>query len=108
MYEMKRLFQLIILFLNANIYQNPALTAAYGWKTAPSQTLVDNLTLTGQNLTWNYSNNNVRYSIYAVPKTNDFFTSSKYLLGIAYLKTYTLPSGISTSTHKIAVAVYDR
>ena len=93
-------------------YQNPALTAAYGWKTAPMQSLVENLTVSGQNLTWTYTDNNVRYAIYAIPNANakdaDIFTSSKYLLGIAYSKGYTLPVGISASTHKIAVAIFDR
>jgi uncharacterized lipoprotein YddW (UPF0748 family) len=98
--------------LKTNSYQYPALRSAYGWKTAPTQTLVDNLALSGQNLTWNYTDNSVRYSIYAVPNANrndaDAFASSKYLQGIAYSKNYTLPAGINASTHKIAVAVYDR
>ncbi|GHV57790.1 hypothetical protein FACS1894182_07600 [Bacteroidia bacterium] len=98
--------------LKANSYQNPALRAAFGWKTAPAQTLVDNLALAGQNLTWTYADNIVRYSVYAVPNANrndaDAFTTSKYLQGITYSKNYTLPAGISASTHKIAVAVYDR
>ncbi|MDR3340223.1 MAG: family 10 glycosylhydrolase [Candidatus Symbiothrix sp.] len=98
--------------LKANSYQHPALRAAYGWKTAPTQTLVDNLALSGQNLTWNYTDNNVRYCIYALPNANrddaDAFTSSKYLQGIAYSKSYTLPAEVNASTHKIAVAVYDR
>jgi uncharacterized lipoprotein YddW (UPF0748 family) len=98
--------------LKSNSYQSPALRAAFGWKTAPMQTLVDNLALSGQNLTWNYADNVVRYSIYAVPNANrndaDAFTSSKYLQGITYSKNYTLPAGLSASTHKIAVAVYDR
>ncbi|MCE5175890.1 MAG: family 10 glycosylhydrolase [Bacteroidales bacterium] len=93
-------------------YQSTALRAAYGWKAAPVQTLVENLTLSGQNLTWNYTDNMVRYSIYAIPKSNrkdaDAFTSPKYLLGISYTKNYTLPTTISNATHDIAVAVYDR
>jgi uncharacterized lipoprotein YddW (UPF0748 family) len=98
--------------LKADSYQYPALRAAYGWKTAPTQTLVDNLALSGQKLTWNYSDNLVRYCIYALPNANrndaDAFTSSKYLQGISYSKSYTLPAGVNSSTHKIAVAVYDR
>ncbi|MDR1526337.1 MAG: family 10 glycosylhydrolase [Dysgonamonadaceae bacterium] len=98
--------------LKATVYQQPALRAAYGWKTAPTQTLADNLSLSGQNLTWTYAGNDVRYSIYAVPNANrndaDAFTSSNYLQAISYTKSYTLPAGISAATHKIAVAVYDR
>jgi len=93
-------------------YQFPALTALYGWKQAPAQTLVDNLAVTGQNLTWTYANSNVRFAIYAVPTANrndaDAFTSPKYLQGVSYTKNFTLSDKIKTSTHKIAVVVYDR
>jgi len=98
--------------LKNDAYQKPALTAAYGWKPAPMQSLVENLSVSGQNLTWEYSDNEVRYSVYAIPNANSndvgAFMSSKYLSGVAYSKTYTLPAGVNTSTHKIAVAVYDR
>jgi len=98
--------------LKNNSYQNPALCAAYGWKTAPAQTLVDNLTLSGKNLTWKYADDNVRYCIYAVPNENrndaEAFTTSEYLQGVTYSKSYVLPVGIDESSYKIAVAVYDR
>ena len=98
--------------LKANTYQYPALRAAYGWKTAPMQKLVDKLDLSGQNLTWDYADDRMRYCIYAVPNDNrndaDAFTSPKYLQGISYSKSYALSSAVNASTHKIAVAVYDR
>lgn len=98
--------------LKSNVNTSPALRAAYGWKPAPMQSLVDNLMLSGQNLTWSYADNIVRYSIYAVPNANrndaDAFASAKYLLGISYTKSYTLPAAYSAATHKIAVAIYDR
>ena len=96
----------------ADPYQSQALRAAYGWKVAPVHTMVENLTLSGQNLSWDYTDNMVRYSIYAIPKANrndaDAFSSPKYLLGISYTKNYTLPTNVSNATHDIAVAVYDR
>ena len=98
--------------LKNNSYQSLALRSAFGWKVAPLQSLVTDLTLSGQNLSWNYADNNVRYTIYAIPKANrndeDAFTSSKYLQGISYTKSYTLSDGVTTTTHDIAVAVYDR
>ncbi len=98
--------------LKTSSYQSPALRAAYGWKMAPVQSLVDNLAVTGQNLSWTYSNESVRYSIYAVPKANrndaGVFTGSGYLVGISYTKNFTLPANVSSLTHDIAVAVYDR
>jgi uncharacterized lipoprotein YddW (UPF0748 family) len=98
--------------LKTNVYQYPALRAAYGWKVAPMQTLVDNLALSGQNLTWNYADNLMRYSVYAIPNANrndaDAFASPKYLQGITYSTSFGLPAGVGASTHTIAVAVYDR
>ena len=98
--------------MKTNVNASPALRAAYGWKPAPMESLVDNVALSGQKLTWNYADTIVRYSIYAIPNANrndaDAFTSAKYLLGISYTKDYTLPAGYSASTHNIAVAVYDR
>ena len=111
-FRTNNLSQVALNSLKTNSYQNPALGAVYGWKTAPVQSLVNNIVLTGQNLVWNYTDNNVRYSIYAVPNANrndaDAFASSKYLQGITYKNSYTLPLAINASTHKIAVAVYDR
>jgi uncharacterized lipoprotein YddW (UPF0748 family) len=93
-----------------------ALTANYGWKQAPVQGLVQNLNISGQNLTWNYTSTDartdVRYAIYAVPLANigdaDVFSSPKYLRGVSYTTSFALPAGVSTATHQIAVAVYDR
>ena len=93
-------------------YQYPALRAAYGWKPATTQGLVESLFLSGQNLSWNYADNLVRYSIYAIPRTSmnetDIFNTPKYLVGISYTKSFSLPAGISSASHAIAVAVYDR
>ena len=108
--------------LRNNVFQHPVLTANFGWKEAPMQGLVENLTLSGRYLTWTYTNadtrvfpspfNDVRYAIYAVPRANenapDIFASSRYLIGISYITNFTLPAEISSATHKIAVAVFDR
>lgn len=98
--------------LKSGPYKSPALRAAYGWKTAPVQGLVESLFLSGQNLSWNYADNLVRYSVYAIPRANlsepDLFTRPDYLLGISYTKSFTLPTGISSASHALAVAVYDR
>lgn len=96
----------------AGPYQSQALRAAYGWKVAPAQGLVESLFLAGQNLSWSYPDNLMRYSIYAIPRANmndaDVFTGPKYLAGISYTKNFTLPGTINSATHVIAVAVYDR
>jgi uncharacterized lipoprotein YddW (UPF0748 family) len=101
-----------ISYLSQNIFTQPALTPAISWKPADNQTLVENLSLSGQTLSWTYTGTNVRYSIYAIPNANindsAVFSSSKYLLGTAYNQQFDLPNSVSTSTHKIAVAVLDR
>ena len=101
--------------LRAVPFQLPALTAMYGWKPAPMQGLVTNINVSGRNVTWNYIPNGdfgVRFAIYAVPIANrndaDVFTSPRFLQGVSYTTNFTLPVGITTSTHRIAVAVFDR
>jgi len=98
--------------LKTDSYQRPALRAVYGWKAAPVQGLVESLFLSGQNLSWNFGDNLARYSIYAIPRANlnesSLFNKADYLAGISYTKSYTLPTGISSASHAIAVAVYDR
>jgi uncharacterized lipoprotein YddW (UPF0748 family) len=97
-------------------YRFPALTAIYGWQQAPIQTLVENLNVSGQDVTWTYtstdSRTGVRYAIYAIPNANrndaDAFTSPAYLQGVSYTTDFTLADGINSATHKIAVFVYDR
>jgi len=110
-----------------DLYRYHALTAMFGWKSAPMQDLVTNLSVSEQNLTWDYAPNVdgitwnytpnvdfsfVRYAIYAIPIANrndaDAFTSPRFLQGISYTTNFTLPAGIYTSTHSIAVAVFDR
>ena len=102
--------------LRRTVFQHPALPASFGWKYAPIQGLVENLNLSGQNLTWTYTSTDVRvgvrYAVYAVPNADagnaDIFTSNRLLQGISYTTNFTLPAGVSPATHKIAVAVFDR
>ncbi len=99
-------------YLKNNIFTQPSLRPSIGWKKAENQTLVDNIVLNNQDLTWTYNSTKVHYAVYAVPNANrndvGAFGGSKYLLGIAYDKQYTLPTAINGSTHKIAVSVVDK
>ncbi|MHB9141147.1 MAG: family 10 glycosylhydrolase [Paludibacter sp.] len=101
-----------IRYLKKNIFTQPALCPAISWKAADNQTLVENISLTGQTLTWTYSASNIRFAVYAVPNANRndtaVFSSSKYLLGVSYNHQYELPATVSSVTHKIAVSVLDR
>ncbi|MFV0390888.1 MAG: family 10 glycosylhydrolase [Paludibacteraceae bacterium] len=99
-------------YLQSNVYNYPSLTPSIGWKKASEQLLVSNLGQEQNAIYWTNPNANVRFAVYAVPNANRYdpgvFSSSKYLLGISYYNAIELPESISTSTHKIAVAVLDR
>jgi len=101
-----------ISYLKQNVFTQPALTPVIGWKTSANQSLVENISLSGQHLTWTYAGSNVRFAIYAVPTENrndvSVFADAKYLLGMAYNKEFDVPVTVGSSTHKIAVSVVDR
>jgi len=101
-------------YFRANVYTKPAITPAIGWKPTNDQGLITFNAPTGSIISWIYNEtaDNVRFAVYAVPlaRENDpsIFSQSDYLLGISYDKQYTLPTGVSTSSHRIAVSVLDR
>jgi len=101
-------------YFRANVYQKPALTPAISWKPANDQGLVTFNSPVGSTISWTYNEttDNVRFAVYAVPlaqaNTPGVYSKSENLLGVAYNKQYTLPNGISTSSHRIAVSVLDR
>jgi len=101
-------------YFRTNLFSKPALTPAIGWKPARDQGMVTFSTYTGGVVSWDYdeTTDSVRYAVYAVPtaqaNTPGVYSKSDYLLGVSYEKRYTLPAGISTSSHRIAVSVLDR
>jgi len=109
-FRMNDLNTSIMSYLAANQFRYKALTPAISWKPAPAQDMVDALNLAGQTLSWTH-NENVRYAVYAVPNAQkddpQVFATSLYLQGISYTKQYTLPTGASATTHRIAVSVLD-
>ena len=99
-------------YLVQNKFTQQSLCPAIGWKKTIDQSLVENLNVTGQNLTWTYAGSNVLFAVYAIPNANrndaGVFASAKYFLGTAFSKQFTLPATVNSSTHKIAVSVVDR
>lgn len=89
-----------------------ALPPAMDWKNRPTLGLVQNISASGNTVTWDNMGTNVRYVVYAVPNASvgikNILNDSQYLLGMTYINSYTIPNGISTSTHKFAVAPLDR
>jgi len=98
--------------LVSDVYTHEAIVPAMTWYTVPEQGLVSDLSLTGDTLTWTYDTLNVRFGVYAIPVAErnvaQALTSAKYYQGMAYDRSFTLPSGVSASTHAIAVSVIDR
>ncbi|MFZ4581657.1 MAG: family 10 glycosylhydrolase [Paludibacter sp.] len=99
-------------YLVQNKFTQQSICPAIGWKKTVDQSLVENLNVSGQTLTWTYLGSNVMFAVYAFPNANrndaGVFASSKYLLGIAYNKQFSLPVTVNSTTHKIAVSVVDR
>ncbi len=99
-------------YLNAEKFTHTALAPAIAWKKTQEPDMVTDITLSGLNLSWTHTSDNVRYVVYAVPagKRNEkgIFSSSEYIVGISYEKQYTLPEGISVDAYKLAVSVLDR
>ncbi len=101
-----------ITILTQDVYSRKALVPALTWHKAEEQGLVTDLVANGQELTWSYAKSGLRYNVYAMPKAarEDVhkLATSEYLVGTSYTQSYTLPDGISASTHAIAVCVFDR
>lgn len=98
--------------VSQDVWTHPAKVPAMTWYVAPQQGLVDNITLTGQQLSWTYSADTVRYGVYAIRKAHrhdaDIISSSKYYLGMSYAKSYTLPDSVTAADFDLAVTVIDR
>ncbi|WP_163320372.1 family 10 glycosylhydrolase [Dysgonomonas sp. 520] len=98
-------------YFASKIFTHKSLTPAM-MVAVPDQGLVTNLRVEGNELKWNYTSDDVRYAVYAIP--NDVaanvgnFATSQYLQGISYSKSYAIAADKPTSAYKYAVSVYDR
>ncbi len=107
-------------YILANATQKKALQPKVTWHSdkVHAFTAPTNAKKSGSLLTWDaqsYSNRIVKYSVYAVPTSVDYYSalsndddglSSKYLLGVTYTNSFTIPSG-KTSNYWYAICVYD-
>ncbi len=113
-FSTKQLYQTkgFINYLKKFQFTNKALLPAIDWKQNESFSLVSNIVLNGNTLSWDAPAQNIKYVVYAVPndKINAVgnFSSSSYLLDVSYTSSYTIPVRISTSGNTFAVAVLDR
>jgi hypothetical protein len=93
-------------------YHDLALPPAINWKPAAERTMVEDLSLSGQVLSWKHADSDVHFAIYAVPndslKLASVYSRGDMLVGISYASEFTLPAEVSASTHQIAVSVLDK
>ncbi|MEG1684784.1 MAG: family 10 glycosylhydrolase [Bacteroides sp.] len=97
--------------LRANKFNTKVLPPAIFWKQHADYGMVSNIAVSGSSLNWNAVTGNVRYAVYAIPLSEVNLATAlnaKNLLGISYSNKYTLPKGISATSHTFAVAVLDR
>ena len=87
-----------------------ALPPAMDWKATATLATPTNLTLSDHTLTWSHPSAE-RFTVYAFPKgtnTDDALSSSQYLLGVVYGKSYTVSTITDLSGYTLAVCAYDR
>ena len=95
--------------LRSDVYKYPALIPATYWKPTTDPGLVSNIVCNNGILTWN-GVENMRYAIYAVPNNVEQATAchdARYLLGLSYDTSYTLPEKYR-SGYTYAIAIVDR
>lgn len=93
-------------------FHHISLPPAINWKPAKERTMVENLTINNQTLSWTHSDNDLHFAIYAVPndslKLPNVYSRGDMLVGVSYTSTFELPTEVSASTHQIAVSVLDK
>ena len=97
-------------YLGRTVYALPALPPAMPWKQATDPGTATGITLNGNTLTWTEMPGVRRYTVYAIPATQDISTFTKdvkQLLGITYTASYAIPQAYATG-YKFAVCAYDR
>jgi uncharacterized lipoprotein YddW (UPF0748 family) len=98
-------------YMNTHQFKDKAIPPAISWKYHPLLHSLGDLSLSGQTLSWTYNGKDVRFAVYAVPNANGndahIYSNAAWLQGISYTTQFTLPAGISSATHKIAVSIID-
>ena len=108
-------------YFRRNVYSHKAISPVVTWLPATAEGRIKDLARRGRELKWT-GEDNVRYTIYAVPKTvkqSEFRKEQEYLMGISYKPTYSIPvpnpkypeQGVSDGdlgNYNYAVCVLDR
>jgi uncharacterized lipoprotein YddW (UPF0748 family) len=100
-------------YLREQKFQFNALPPAINWKSTASIIAPANVIRSANILSWQHSDTNIRYAVYAIPNAlvhdATAFNNSAHLLGISYSKSFDLSKYVSKySTHQFAVSALDR
>ena len=102
-------------WLKDNKFSKPSLVPALDWKNHKTYGKVVNMKVNGSELTWSNADNNVRYSVYAIPnrlKPSEITSAlggvkADYLVAVTYNNSYSIPSHL-TIGHYFGVCILDR
>lgn len=100
-------------YLREQKFTSPALTPAISWKTHPALSSPNNVSIQNKMLMWSGNEQNIRYSVYAIPNSltsnPESFNNADNLLGISYTNQFDLTNFFGlNSTCKFAVVPMDR
>lgn len=100
-------------YLREQKFISPALTPAISWKSHPSLSSPYNVNIQNKILMWSGNEQNIRYSVYAIPNSMtsnpESFNNAAYLLGVTYTHQFDLTKYFGlNSTCKFAVVPLDR
>ncbi len=100
-------------YLSDYEFANLSLPPAINWKPHQERGIPYNVAVNSNLLSWDSDESNVRYAVYAVPNAMlgepGVFSSSDYLIGISYDKSFDITDFSDlTDTHSFAVSVLDR
>jgi len=100
-------------YLREQKFTSPALTPAISWKSHPSVSSPNNVNIQNKILMWSGDEQNIRYSVYAIPNSltsnPESFNNAANLLGVTYTKQFDLSKYFGlNSTCKFAVVPLDR
>ena len=96
-------------YLKNTVFTRPALPPAMPWKQGYNPGEVQNLSRTGNSISWE-GYDNVRYTVYAFPMTmnkNTFTGQIDFLLGMTYEPSFDIPEQYQQG-YQFAVCVLDR
>jgi uncharacterized lipoprotein YddW (UPF0748 family) len=100
-------------YLRTHEYQYLALPPVKAWNEKEPRALPGNLRIENEQLLWDSDENNVRFSVYAIPQAEaneqGNFNDGRYLLGMVWTNRLDLSSYQNLADdHVFAVAVFDR